>query len=273
MQVDIEKVATQIREVAARIILPRWRNLARDEIAQKSGAGDLVTIADKEAELELTAFLADVLPGSLVVGEEGVAADASSLGRLGRQEAVWVIDPIDGTKAFADGEPEFDVMVALIRGEERIAGWIYAPVDDDMYLAERGSGVRRNGRLSNGTVPEAPTGMAVTEMTGLLGWKVLHRMRDRERAIGRKLFRGLDYMQCCGHDYARILRGESQFVLYNRAKPWDHLPGLLLLDEARYVSLRHDGSPYRAGDGEGGLGLMTAPNAESWSELRRILLD
>lgn len=271
MRVDPDSVAQHIREVAAEVIMPRWRNLAHHEVSHKTSPTDLVTIADKEAEIALAKRLTALVPGSFVVGEEGVSADPSILSRLGTDQVIWVIDPIDGTKAFAGGDDDFDVMVALVRGNERIAGWIYAPVDDDFYLGERGGGVVRRSRGMPAAVTRAAT-IPATEMTGLLGWKTLNRTRDRERAAGRKFFKELKAMQCCGHDYARILRGEAHFVLYNRARPWDHLPGLTLLEEMGFVSLKHNASRYDVGDVDSG-GLLTAPTETAWHGLRQLLLD
>ena len=62
-----------------------------------------------------------MLPGSLVVGEEGVAADPGVLEALSGDAPVWIIDPIDGTANFADGKPIFAVMVALVRRGETVA--------------------------------------------------------------------------------------------------------------------------------------------------------
>ena len=74
----LDQVAELIREVAATIVLPRFRHLAADEVHQKT-PGDLVTIADQESERALTKGLTALRPGSTVVGEEGVAADPAMM--------------------------------------------------------------------------------------------------------------------------------------------------------------------------------------------------
>ena len=53
---------------------------------------------------------------------------------------VWVLDAVDGTSNFAKGSPDFAVMVALVRRRQTIAGWIFRPVDGDMYTCELGAG-------------------------------------------------------------------------------------------------------------------------------------
>src|SRR5690606_6840874 len=110
----LSAVARAVADVAAAEVMPRWRNLGAGDIAHKTGPDDLVTVADKAAEFALTARLAALLPGSTVVGEEAVAADPTVMQRLSEPGPVWVIDPIDGTAAFATGEPNFTLMVALV---------------------------------------------------------------------------------------------------------------------------------------------------------------
>src|SRR6185437_792815 len=98
-------------------VMPRFEKLESGDISEK-GPGDLVTVADIAAEHRLTPALRGLLPGSLVVGEEAVAADPAVLALLDGDDYVWVVDPIDGTANFAAGIPLFAVMVALIRRGE-----------------------------------------------------------------------------------------------------------------------------------------------------------
>lgn len=105
MTVDPEAVAAIIREVARDEVLPRYKTLEAHEVRSKSHPGDLVTAADEAAELALAARLRDLLPGSVVVGEEGTAANPGLLDRLTEDAPVWVLDPIDGTRNFAHGVP------------------------------------------------------------------------------------------------------------------------------------------------------------------------
>ena len=89
-----EWVSEQLQDVAERVILPRFGALGVGEVEEKK-PGDLVTVADREAEVELVRILSAVDPGSLVVGEEGVFADPGRLDALPSAERAWVIDPVD----------------------------------------------------------------------------------------------------------------------------------------------------------------------------------
>lgn len=89
------EIGALLRRVSQTAILPRYRKLADGEIEAKA-PGDVVTVADHEAEAILTEALASIEPGIPIVGEEAAHADASV------QEALtgdcWIIDPLDGTR-------------------------------------------------------------------------------------------------------------------------------------------------------------------------------
>ena len=140
-----DDVSALILEVAARLILPRFRTLDRGEIHLK-GPGDLVTVADREAEAALTDALRAAEPGVLVVGEEASFDDPSLESRVGGAERAWVVDPVDGTRNFAHGSPDFGVMLAEVERGWPVRSWIWQPVHQHLYVAERGGGVRLDGR-------------------------------------------------------------------------------------------------------------------------------
>jgi hypothetical protein len=118
---SFERVGVLMMEAAEGAILPHLRALAADEIEEKS-PGELVTVADREAEAILAAGLAPLLPGSRVLGEEACSADPRLLDRLAEGTA-WLVDPLDGTANFAAGRPVFAVTVALLRDGETQVGW------------------------------------------------------------------------------------------------------------------------------------------------------
>lgn len=267
----LDAVSRIVADVAATEVMPRWRNLGRGDIAEKSGPDDLVTVADKSAELALTKRLASFLPGSAVVGEEAVAADPSVMQRLLTPGPVWVIDPIDGTAAFATGEPNFTLMVALVEGGEPQAGWIFAPALGNVAFGgpERGvwfgRSVTEAARLDQPSVPSSLTGM-----TGLLGKRNITEARRAEIQAKERHFKALDGVTFAGIDYVRLARGEAHFALYSKCEPWDHLPGLALARALGFGHARHDGAPYQPHAPAGGL--LVAPE-DHLERIRSVLLD
>src|SRR3546814_7722329 len=114
-------VAELMRQVAADVVMPRFRNLADDHIEEKA-PDELVTIADKESEARLSEGLAAILPEAGIVGEEACEIDAGLIGRVG-QGLNWIIGPIEGTSNLAAGESPFGILVALAENGNILAGW------------------------------------------------------------------------------------------------------------------------------------------------------
>ena len=145
IEVDVDEVATIVREVAWRRIVPRFRNLGPAAIGYKA-PDDMVTVADREAEADLSARLVPLAAGSLFVGEEAVFADPGMLDALSGEGQVWVVDPLDGTSNFVRGSPDFTTMVALVRNGHALAAWIHAPLAGWTAVAVRGRGAYLDGR-------------------------------------------------------------------------------------------------------------------------------
>jgi len=264
---DIAAVSSLLREVVEAEIVPRFRTLATGDIKEK-GPGDLVTVADEAAERALAARLPDLLPGSVVVGEEGVAADPGVLRRLEAGGApVWIIDPVDGTYNFAHGRPQFGTLLALAQGTRTLAGWLFDPLGGRLVEAEAGEGVFLNGdRLR---LPAAPGHLSA--MRGFASGRFqTPEVRARIEA-GRAGVEDVGTLFCAAHEYLAILTGEAHFSLYKRTMPWDHAAGVLMVREAGgYAGRSDDGGPYSLTEYD--KGLLVAPDPDHWSALRGLLL-
>lgn len=99
-----------------------------------------VTIADREAELAIRAILENERPGDGIHGEE-FGSEAGSTGWL------WVLDPIDGTKAFATGRPLFGTLIGLVHEGEAVAGLLDQPINKERWIGARGHGTQLNGNI------------------------------------------------------------------------------------------------------------------------------
>ncbi|MCK6454177.1 MAG: inositol monophosphatase [Alphaproteobacteria bacterium] len=261
---DIDRVSAAIDEVAATEIMPRFRKLAEGDIRKKHG-DETVTVADEAAERALTRRLHDLLPGSLVVGEEAAAEDRAVLDRLAGDDPVWVIDPIDGTRNFASGKADFGVMVALVRHDEIIAGWIHHPVIGRLLTAERGSGAWIGSQRIS--VPDPPADLDLVGSISYLFFPEPQRERLRAKAkagLSHPADRG-----CIARHYSDMALGRQHFGFYRNMKPWDHLAGALILREAGGRVAKWDGSDYRPRDSAGGI--LAAASAELWTRIRAFL--
>src|SRR6478735_7892979 len=163
---------------------------------------DAVTVADRLAEHALTEIFRRADPGCLVVGEEGVYADPTPLAALPHAELAWVIDPVDGTRNFTEGSPDFAVMVAEVRAGVTTRSWIWQPVHDLMMIAERGAGVTRNGVAVVPPVRPKP----------LVG--ALHGRYGHPRGGVPDDVRLVRLAGCCGVDYPDLIEGRRAFLGY-----------------------------------------------------------
>ncbi|WP_436771606.1 inositol monophosphatase family protein [Yinghuangia sp. YIM S09857] len=150
---ELGQVTDLMLVVACDEVLPRFGALSDADVTEK-GPGDLVTIADRRAEERLTEGLTALLPGSHVVGEEAVHADAGILRQLDGDRPVWIVDPVDGTGNFVRGDERYCMLVALASGGKVQASWTYAPSLGLLATARLGGGALYNGRPVR--VPGAP---------------------------------------------------------------------------------------------------------------------
>lgn len=260
-KVNVEAVGVLIAEVAAQEIQPRFRRLAAHEQREKS-PGDIVTIADEQAELALTPRLMDQVPGSIVIGEEAAAKDPEILSKLVHGQLAWVVDPVDGTANFAEGISNFCSMVALLRGDELLASWIHLPVTGETAMAEHGAGASFAGR----PLPKLPPIEGLP--AGVVGVGKLSKpaLHPRAEALRRQV-RPIKSLRCAGLDYLRLARGEMDFTLFGRAWPWDHAPGALLVREVGGKVGDADGDPYRPSIATAAPGVLAARNETVWQDI------
>jgi fructose-1,6-bisphosphatase/inositol monophosphatase family enzyme len=236
---DHHAVATIMRETAEFDILPFFRKLKDHEINDKK-SGEIVTEADIRAEKRLTKELLKLLPGSIVVGEEAVAADPTIEERLLGKKPVWVIDPVDGTRNFANGKECFCVIIALCHGFKTIAGWIYDPIAKVVYFAQQGVGAWANDRRL--TIPTPPM---QNNMTASLGYK--RQDEFKKYLLKDDIPKNMLRYRCIGREYTDMALGKIHFGEYTVLKPWDHAAGLLLLSESggyhAYISTQKPYTP------------------------------
>ena len=257
---DTEKVSELLRQVAADIILPRHRKLGEDDISEKDH-GELVTVADIETEKWLSRELAELLPGSRIVGEEAAYADRKVFDHLSDSDPVWVIDPVDGTHNFAKGKEIFATIVALVRDGETVAGWIYEPFGGALAQGERGAGVVLDSvpiHLGSDHPPPRCNGVAARH---------LFERAERDNILIDEVYRP----NCAGHEYIQVLRGERQFSAYTKLMPWDHAAGSFMIVEAGGYSALLDGDRYDVAHPVGNL--LSACSEETWRRVQSILAD
>lgn len=262
---DTEAVLRLLQDVAEEVVNPRFRALTAGEIHEK-GPGDLVTAADHEAEVLITAALHAAYPDAVVLGEETYAGRHALMADFWRADHAFTVDPVDGTKNFVHGSPDHAVMVGEVKGGESVRGWIWQPQHGLAYVAELGAGAWRNGERV--VRPETPPRSDWRGVTSRRAW------------IGRELADDLAPLELtwvsCGIDYPHLAEGDADYILYGRANPWDHVPGGLILTEAGGHLGTAPGRAYRPTedhepDGSAPRSMVAAADRATYDAIRSLL--
>jgi myo-inositol-1(or 4)-monophosphatase len=208
------------------------------------GDVDLVTEADRASEKLIVARLKETFPGHGIYGEEGTRDELGS-------EFRWYVDPLDGTTNFAHGFPVFCVVLGLERRPkglaadqdgEMVAGVIYDPLRDEMFLAERGKGAWLNGKRIH--VSKTKTLQESLTATGFPSQKrhaspnvhFYQQITLRSHGVRRAGSAAIDMAYvACGR-----LDGFWEFHL----NPWDTSAGYLVVEEAGGTVTHFDGGKF-----------------------------
>jgi len=123
---------------AAKILIRDFGEIEKLQVSLK-GPGDYVTASDKKVEKILIEELQKARPDYSILSEE--------IGQINNSESFrWIIDPIDGTSNFLHGVPHFAISIGLEHNKEIVAGIIYDPIKDEMFVAEKGNGSYMNNQ-------------------------------------------------------------------------------------------------------------------------------
>jgi myo-inositol-1(or 4)-monophosphatase len=207
------------------------RNLKRDfgevEKLQVSlkGPANFVSAADHRAEETLRAELAKARPGYGFVGEEG-----------GRQEGsdkthCWIVDPLDGTTNFLHGIPQFAISIALEREGTIVAGLVYNPINEELFVAERGKGAFLNDQRLRVAARRRLAEAVIACGLPHLGRGDLAQFRQEFAAVQEKVA-GLRRFGAATLDLAWVAAGRLDAFWERNLSAWDMAAGLLLVREA-----------------------------------------
>lgn len=191
-----------------------------------------VTAADLEIDAMLRRDLCAARPNYGWLSEE----TADGPGRLSSSR-VFVVDPIDGTRAFIDGSPYFSHSLSVVEDGEPVAAAVYLPMKDRMYAAARGGGATLNGS------PITPTGRTALDGATVLGAK--SNFRDALWRGGRPPVEQ-KFMSSLAYRLALVAQGRFDAMVTLRAAwEWDIAAGALLVTEAGGTALDQRGAPLR----------------------------
>ncbi len=202
--------------------LIRERFLTDKEVRFK-GRADIVTDVDLAAERVILDLVQSEFPQFSILSEESSPIETGS-------PFTWVIDPIDGTRNFAEGIPHFGVAVALARGRDVVAGVTYDPIKEEIFSAQLGQGA-----FLNGMPIEVSPRQEISNC--VLGFDLGYVDAQAATALDmiRQLWPGFQTMRLMGSaalGMAYAAAGRIDLYFHHSLSPWDSASGLLLGREA-----------------------------------------
>lgn len=229
---NIGRVLAEIVDEASALILPLWKS----ELAVLTKADESpVTEADRRGEELILKRLAERFPGTPVVAEEYAS-------QYGTPDAIgprfFLVDPVDGTKAFVRGDPNFTVNIGLIENGRPVAGAVAAPASGEVWFTAESGAVKRDGNGER-TVQARPwpEGQAIA--------LVSHTMKEEAAAKLAAAYRfDLRTPMDSSIKFCRIAEGAAD--IYPRHGPtseWDIAAGHAVLEAAGGSVLTPEGLP------------------------------
>lgn len=249
-------VATMLADTARSVVRP-WFRRGVDVDSKKDASP--VTIADRSAERVMRAILAERLPGHGVFGEEFGQEKAQA-------DYQWLLDPVDGTRAFVTGRPLFGTLIALFYQGEPLLGVLDQPVLQERWFGVKGRATEFSSRLGGKagtrqdvTLDRAEMSCTSPEMLELAphdNWKILKQQ-------ARRMTWGGD----C-YAYGLLALGQIDLIAECDMNPWDWGALVPIVQGAGGVMTAWDGSPLRM---DGDRTVLAAGSASLHREAVRIL--
>src|SRR5246127_1458091 len=203
------------------------RDLGEIENLQVSlkGPANFVSLADKRAEEMLYTDLAKARPGYGFVGEEGGHREGAD------KTHTWIVDPLDGTTNFLHGIPQFAISIGLKREDTIIAGVVYNPANDEIYIAERGKGAFLNDQRLRVAGRRKLNECVIACGLPHIG-RGDHALALKEMAILQDKIAGFRRFGAAALDMAFVAAGRLDGFWERNLQPWDMAAGQIIVREA-----------------------------------------
>jgi myo-inositol-1(or 4)-monophosphatase len=190
------------------------------------GPGDFVSAADKRAEKVLFEELSKARPGYGFIMEESGTVPGTD------KSHTWHIDPLDGTTNFLHGVPLIAISIGLERDGQIVAGLIYNPATDDMFVAEKGQGAYQNNRRLRVSARRDMAEALVACGIPPLGKAKNHPRFKAELATALTTVGNLRRLGAAALDLAYVAAGRFDAYWERDMHSWDLAAGALLVREA-----------------------------------------
>ncbi|MFP8952508.1 inositol monophosphatase family protein [Natrialbaceae archaeon A-arb3/5] len=246
-------VAREAADAGAAVAAESFRTAL--EVELKDGKTDVVTQTDSDAQVAVIETIRESFPDDPIVGEEDDA-----LKQVPDEGPAWIVDPIDGTNNFVDGNRTFCTAVAAVEDGEPVGTALVAPALSDTYRAGPDGAFLNDEPLSVSDRSDPEESMVCPTF-----WWDFDQ-RDQYASMTRALVERFGDMRrygCAQLELAMVAMGALEGVVTNvRINPWDSVAGVSLIREAGGVVTDLDGERWR----HDSVGLV-ASNGEIHDEL------
>ena len=235
--VDFAAFVDRLGDAATETILPFFRTAIGTKDKNKGGRYDPVTEADRAAEVAMRRMIERQFPDHGIIGEEFGVKNADA-------EYVWVLDPIDGTKAFISGLPTWGVLIGLLHQGRPCYGMMVQPFTQERFVGDgtkaqwRGTGLGLSRGIRRLTTRKCPTLKEATLMTTsplLYAENKLEALRRLE-AEARLTRYGVD----C-YAFAMLAAGHVDCVVESSVQPYDVVALIPVVEGAGGIMTSWDG--------------------------------
>jgi myo-inositol-1(or 4)-monophosphatase len=209
---------------AARTLRRDFGEVEKLQVSLK-GPANFVSAADHRAEETLRAELAKARPGYGFLGEEGGRQEGSD------KSHCWIVDPLDGTTNFLHGIPQFAISIGLEREGTIVAGVVYNPLNEELFVAERGKGAFLNDQRLRVAARKRLSEAVIACGLPHLGRGDLAQFR-KEFAVVQEKVAGLRRFGAAALDLAWVAAGRLDAYWERNLSAWDMAAGLILVREA-----------------------------------------
>lgn len=217
-------VMTAAARKAARGLRRDFGEVEALQVSRK-GPADFVSTADERVEAALVEELTRARPGyGFLLEERGTIEGSDPAHR-------WIIDPLDGTTNFLHGLPHFAISIALEREGQLLAGVVFAPLTDDMFVAERGQGAWHNDRRIRVSSREQLADALIATGVPFRG-RPGHDVFRAELAAVTEEIAGIRRFGSAALDLAYVAAGRFDGFWERGLSPWDVAAGIVLVREA-----------------------------------------
>lgn len=227
MSMDLAVLEQQVIGVAREVadfIRKESQAFDRSRIEEKNRHNNLVSYVDKESEQRLVRVLADLLPGSGFLAEEGTERPSTN-------GYTWIIDPLDGTTNFTHGLPPFSVSIGLSFEGRMVLGVVLEVVSGECFHSYEGAPAFCNGK----PIRVASTSSLRNSLLATGFPYDTHGRLDRHLAIIRELLhasQGVRRLGSAATDLAYVACGRLDGFFEYNLSPWDVAAGGFLVRQA-----------------------------------------